>query len=177
LLEELQRRGITKFGQDELEYGVTDLIEQAGFIDLAAQLGIMETTVPTASAQDKDHEVPVRVDYIFASPSVAQFATDVHVIKSDLTDAISDHYPVVASFEIEPVVPTNSATISVVAPTPAAPTSEPVLTLKEAPLKPVTPWMPPPEALQPKPVVPTLTTQPPQEPETPADPSELIIQH
>lgn len=99
MLSELQRRGITKFGRSELEYGVTDYLEQAGFVDVAARLGTMRPTVPTASTPGKDREVPVRTDYIFATPDVAAFATGIEVVTTDLTDSISDHYPLIATFD------------------------------------------------------------------------------
>jgi exodeoxyribonuclease III len=100
MLGDMQRRGITKYGRNELEFGVSDYLEQAGFIDLAAQLGHMQPTVPTASTQDKDHEVPVRIDYLYATPDVAQFVRRAEVVVNDLTNTISDHYPLVIDFEI-----------------------------------------------------------------------------
>lgn len=100
VLTEMQRRGITKYGRNELEYGVSDYLEQAGFVDVAAKLGNMLPTVPTASTQDKDHEVPVRIDYIFATPDIAEFARSIEVISNDLTNSISDHYPVAVDFDI-----------------------------------------------------------------------------
>lgn len=100
ILTEMQRRGITKYGRNELEYGVCDYLEQAGFVDVAAKLGHMQPTVPTASTQDKDHEVPVRIDYVFATPDIAEFARSVEVLSTDLTNSISDHYPLVVDFDI-----------------------------------------------------------------------------
>ena len=97
LLHELQVRGITKFGRDELEFSVTTILETAGFIDVAATFDSKTATVPSAFNKDKNHEVPLRLDYIFASPSVAAAATSVSVIKNANTDAISDHYPILVN--------------------------------------------------------------------------------
>lgn len=99
LLEDLRKRGISKFGVQELSFDVTDCLQQAGLVDLAAQLKNFETTVPTAFKTGNDHEVPVRVDYMFASPSLAAKVATVEVVKNELVDAISDHYPVVVTFK------------------------------------------------------------------------------
>lgn len=130
LLTELQSRGISKFGTSALEFTVIDRLLQAGFVDVAAAAGTFETTVPSAFNTDKNHEVPVRVDYMFVSPALVPLVKQVEVIKSDLTDAVSDHYPLVVTFQFgdgddEPPAPT----------TPAAPPSP-------APKPAPTPWVP-----------------------------------
>lgn len=97
LLSELQSHGITKFGRDELEFSVTDMLGAAGLIDVAAKLGNMTVTVPSAFNKDKNHEVPLRLDYVFASQPAANSIESIKVIKNDITDAISDHYPILVS--------------------------------------------------------------------------------
>ncbi len=97
LLNELQSHSITKFGRDELEFSVTDMLEAAGLIDVAAKLGDTTVTVPSAFNKDKNHEVPLRLDYVFASQSAASGIESIEVVKNDMTDTISDHYPILVS--------------------------------------------------------------------------------
>ncbi len=114
LLEDLRAHGISKFGTQELAYDVTDRLQQAGFIDIAAQLHTYENTVPSKFNTDKDHELPARLDYVFASPSLAACATKIEVVKTELTDAISDHYPVIVTFQFgaasSPAAPADQET-------------------------------------------------------------------
>lgn len=98
MLAELQRRGISKYGHSELEFTVTDYLEQAGFVDVAARLQSMRATTPTAATPEKDREAPVRIDYLFATPDIAACAQQAAVIVNDFTESISDHYPVVVDF-------------------------------------------------------------------------------
>ncbi len=69
LADMLQAHSITKFGKDKPQFAVTDLMRQAGLIDVAAELGQVETTVPSRFNHDKDHEVPLRLDYMFVTRS------------------------------------------------------------------------------------------------------------
>lgn len=138
MLGDMQRRGITKYGRSELEFGVSDYLEQAGFVDVAAKLGQLQPTVPTASAQDKDHEMPVRIDYVFATPDIAEFAQNASVIMGELTNSISDHYPLVVDFEIgledDPVASEVAEPVPVAPqPLPAVPAEAPASTQPQAP--------------------------------------------
>lgn len=94
LFSELQARGITKFGREDLEFSVTDLLREAGYFDMASILRKQDTTVPSAFNRDKNHQVPLRLDYIFASRHAADRITAIDVIKDEITDTISDHYPI-----------------------------------------------------------------------------------
>lgn len=100
LLTELQTHGITKFGRDELTFSVTDMLESAGFIDIAAKFGSLENTVPSAFNKDKNHEVPLRLDYVFASKLAAQDIKGVEIVKNETTDIISDHYPLSVNVDL-----------------------------------------------------------------------------
>jgi|GEM_PF-292591 len=71
----------TKFGRDELEFSVTDMLEEAGLIDVAARLGNTTVTVPSAFNKDKNHEVPLRLDYAFASQPAMSNIKGIEVIK------------------------------------------------------------------------------------------------
>jgi exodeoxyribonuclease-3 len=94
-LAELHKRQIAKYGQNELDYRVTDFLTAAGFVDAAAKLGAMNPTVPSPYSTDEAHEVPARIDYAFVSAGLVPLVRDFTVIKNELTDKISDHYPIV----------------------------------------------------------------------------------
>lgn len=104
----LQKQRFYKFGQDALDFRVTDMLTRAGFIDAAAHLGRMDITVPTSYGEsDKNteavpvSEVPARIDYAFVSSSLASMIKDFQVIKNEETDKISDHFPIVLTLDIE----------------------------------------------------------------------------
>lgn len=100
-LNELRKRKIIKFGQNELDFRVTDCLAAAGFVDVAAQLKHFETTVPTLYNRDEDHEVPARIDCAYVSSGVLSLVKDFAVLKSEETDKISDHYPIVLTLSSE----------------------------------------------------------------------------
>lgn len=95
LLSELRERGMTKFGVDHLRYDVTRYLGGIGLIDLAAAMDVATATVPTPVNSDASHAANLRLDYMFASQSLAGLVERVTVPKDSLTDVISDHYPIV----------------------------------------------------------------------------------
>lgn len=101
LLDQLRAKGISKYGMQALEFSVIDKLLQSGFVDVFAAAGNFNATVPSAFNNDKEHEVPVRIDYIFITRDLAPFVTGVECDKSDLTDTISDHYPLIVTFDFE----------------------------------------------------------------------------
>jgi len=100
LRDQLRVAGIDKFGENELRYDVTDLLESSGYIDIGASFNIFANTVPTRSNIDKNHIVPLRLDYIYGNQAVKDNIKNISVVKSDLTDIISDHYPISVSIRI-----------------------------------------------------------------------------
>jgi endonuclease/exonuclease/phosphatase family metal-dependent hydrolase len=73
---------------------------QAGFIDVANKLGgHNEPTVPTGDFKGAEF-VPFRSDYILATKSLAELVAAYSVIKTPLADMASDHYPIVAEFNV-----------------------------------------------------------------------------
>jgi endonuclease/exonuclease/phosphatase family metal-dependent hydrolase len=185
LLDKLRAAGISKFGMQQLEFRVIDRILQAGFVDAAALAGKMETTVPSAFNTDQDHEVPVRVDYVFVSPDLAPLVAGVECVKTDLTDAISDHYPLIVTFNLDAgqqpaqaqpaAAPADSAPIP--AAQPAAPPEPP-----QQPKEPVVPWTPPEDPTPPTaPAPPAPQSQPtppaPPIPPQPADGEVIMWRH
>jgi exodeoxyribonuclease-3 len=114
LLQQLQSKGISKFGTQQLEFTVIDELLKAGFVDAAAAKGKFDTTVPSAYSTDQNHEVPVRVDYAFVTPDLVPFITEVSTVKTDLTNAISDHFPLVITFNFDEAGAATAAGMPVV---------------------------------------------------------------
>lgn len=79
----------------KLRFDVIDRIITAGYNDSALKLGKNKiTTVPTTLNEANAHG-QMRLDYIFLSKSLLQHLSNYKVVKSELTDKASDHYPVI----------------------------------------------------------------------------------
>jgi len=83
-----------------IDTNVMKTFYQAGFIDVASKLGgHNEPTVPTGGFKGTEF-VPFRSDYILVTKSLAELVAAYSVIKTPLTDMASDHYPIVAEFNL-----------------------------------------------------------------------------
>ncbi|MEU8240507.1 endonuclease/exonuclease/phosphatase family protein [Actinoplanes missouriensis] len=69
---------------------------EAGFTDLGRTAG---TTVPTTGLGGTEFG-PMRLDYVLVSPRLASRAGTPQVIRTELTDHASDHYPVRVDLDI-----------------------------------------------------------------------------
>ncbi|MBI4599968.1 endonuclease/exonuclease/phosphatase family protein [Candidatus Uhrbacteria bacterium] len=79
-----------------LRFDAIDKIMSVGYHDTAVELGKNnEYTAPTAINEFAAHS-NMRLDYIFLSESLTPYLKDYRVIKNELTENASDHYPVVA---------------------------------------------------------------------------------
>lgn len=77
-------------------------LEAAGWVDVAHALGQYSVpTVPTAAFTGTEFAV-MRRDYMLASKALAGCARACEVVRTPVTDMASDHYPVLATFEIAP---------------------------------------------------------------------------
>lgn len=75
-------------------------LEAAGWVDLGHQLDPRKVpTVPTVAYRDVEFAT-MRCDYLLASTALARHAQTYHVIRNATTDDASDHYPVLATFEV-----------------------------------------------------------------------------
>lgn len=97
LISELTAKGITKFGTTNLSYDVTDYFASAGLVDVAASLASLTNTVPTPANQDAYHAAELRLDYMLATQGLVGAIKGIEVVKSPLTNVISDHYPIVTT--------------------------------------------------------------------------------
>ena len=98
LIRNFNEAQLKKFTTDG--YFRLDVIEKilaAGYYDTALHLGKNKThTVPTPANTDNAHG-NMRLDYIFISSSLLPHLTNYAVIKKDITDKASDHYPVIVN--------------------------------------------------------------------------------
>ncbi|MCP1645645.1 endonuclease/exonuclease/phosphatase family metal-dependent hydrolase [Pseudomonas citronellolis] len=75
-------------------------LETAGWVDVGHLLQPAPTpTVPTAAYTNAEF-AQMRCDYVLATPALASKAVGYQVIRTPATDSASDHYPVLATFEI-----------------------------------------------------------------------------
>lgn len=83
-----------------IDRSVLTHLEAAGWVDLGHRLDADATpTAPTASYRDAEFAT-MRCDYLLASRALSEKARSYRVIRNDITDAASDHYPVLATFEL-----------------------------------------------------------------------------
>jgi len=79
---------------------VLSRLEMAGWVDIGHLLGHTgEPTVPTASFTGSEF-ASMRCDYVLTSRLLAGYARDYQVLRTAATDTASDHFPVLATFEI-----------------------------------------------------------------------------
>jgi exodeoxyribonuclease-3 len=75
-------------------------LEAAGWVDLGHALGGSNIpTVPTAGFTGTEFAT-MRCDYMLSSKALAAHSTSYEVIRAEMTDTASDHYPVLATFEV-----------------------------------------------------------------------------
>lgn len=75
-------------------------LEAAGWVDIGHRLDPDKVpTVPTAAYRDVEFAT-MRCDYLLASQGLAAHARSYQVIRNATTDGASDHYPVLATFEV-----------------------------------------------------------------------------
>lgn len=75
-------------------------LESAGWVDVGHALGASGIpTVPTLGFTGTEFAV-MRCDYVMASKALAACAKSYQVIRAPVTDMASDHYPVLATFDL-----------------------------------------------------------------------------
>lgn len=95
IIKDFNDTQIKKYTTDgNLRFDVTEKILSAGYHDCALELKRnKDNTVPTLLNEDSAHG-HMRLDYIFLSKSLLPCLGKYRVIKNELTDKASDHYPV-----------------------------------------------------------------------------------
>jgi len=101
VLAGMKTAGIIKFGKDRLRFNVIQNTLDNGFIDAVKKFHPgFEYSVPTAYNRDKEHFTKLRLDYIFVSPDLVKSLQFAEIIRNPETEQLSDHYPVVAGFNL-----------------------------------------------------------------------------
>jgi exodeoxyribonuclease-3 len=101
LLLSLRHKNIKKFGIKQLQIKVIPRLLEAGFTDtLKHYSNKLEPTIPTSLNSDKDHVIPLRLDYIFVSKNLLPFLSHAEIIKREQTDQVSDHFPIFAELKL-----------------------------------------------------------------------------
>lgn len=100
VLEPYHRARYVADDLQNIDHSVLAHLETAGWIDLGCQLDPDKVpTVPTVAYRDTEFAT-MRCDYLLASRSLAPYARTYQVLRNTITDAASDHYPVLATFEV-----------------------------------------------------------------------------
>lgn len=88
-------------GSAGMDRSVLAFLEAGGWIDLGHALGgeAEAPTVPTAGFREAEFPI-TRFDYILASRPLAACAKGYRVVRTAACDTASDHYPVLAEFEL-----------------------------------------------------------------------------
>jgi exodeoxyribonuclease III len=82
----------------KLRFDVIDKIRSAGYFDVGQEKGKNKVyTAPTASINELEAHLNMRLDYIFVSESLLKQVISYDVVKNQLTDKASDHYPVIVT--------------------------------------------------------------------------------
>lgn len=75
-------------------------LESAGWVDVGHMLAVSSVpTVPSRGFSGTEFAV-MRCDYVLASKALAACAKSYQVIRTPMTDMASDHYPVLATFDV-----------------------------------------------------------------------------
>lgn len=100
IIENFNETQIRKFTSGgKLRFDAIQKILNTGYLDSAYLKGKnKDKTVPTSSNKDSAH-VQMRLDYIFLSNSLADYLSSYEVIKDELTNEASDHYPVIIELD------------------------------------------------------------------------------
>jgi len=84
----------------KFRFDVIKKITFLGYLDTAVIFGNQKVcTVPTKINRDEAHLINMRVDYIFISDLLKDKLKSYSVIKNNLTEMASDHFPVVIELE------------------------------------------------------------------------------
>lgn len=90
---ETQSNKFTTNGRFRFE--VINKITSSGYLDSAVIFGKQKiATVPTALRADEAHLANMRIDYVFISDSLKDRLKSYFVIKNEITENASDHYPI-----------------------------------------------------------------------------------
>ncbi len=95
---EQQRSRFTTNGN--LEMRAASYMAAQGYRDAAQMANARgEWTVRTKGSTSEGHPLQARLDYVFLCPQLASRVKGMEVLRTELTDKASDHYPVLVAFD------------------------------------------------------------------------------
>lgn len=84
---------------DLARFETTDMFNR-DYVDVTAHLNVNDrSTYPTIGVSHKVSKSPIRIDYIFVTPSLSAHIKNVEVVKTQTAEKASDHYPVVVTLK------------------------------------------------------------------------------
>ena len=84
---------------ESLDYTVTGAMVKASYIDVLSLFhSDFQLSIPTKKYGSK---YPKRIDYMWVNPKFAKFATSANFIYDDVTDKLSDHYPLFVTYNLK----------------------------------------------------------------------------
>jgi tetratricopeptide (TPR) repeat protein len=98
-----QNPGARNLNAGRLDYRGIERILQAGYVDLIAQFRPPNRfigTFPTELRREENHGTDRRIDFIFVSPNLVSSARSARILRDNTTALLSDHYPLVAEFDL-----------------------------------------------------------------------------
>lgn len=100
MIKNFNNMQLKKFTTDgKLRFDAISKILKTGYVDSGVKLGKnREHTAPTTINEYFAHS-NMRLDYVFLSESLVPYLRNYKVVKTDLTDKASDHYPVVVELK------------------------------------------------------------------------------
>lgn len=88
----------------QIDYGGIEAILKQGFIDVVANCRTPDQgflgTFPTRLVSNEDHGTDRRLDYIFVSPNLLPRVMSAEILRTDVTEMLSDHIPVTATISL-----------------------------------------------------------------------------
>lgn len=90
--------------QGRLDYGGLEAILDQGFIDLIARERNDQSrfvgTFPSPLVSDQNHGTDRRLDYLMVTPNLLPHVQSAMILRDEVTDMLSDHYPVAATLRL-----------------------------------------------------------------------------
>lgn len=97
---------VRNLNDGQIDYTVLGKLEEAGFKDsyklLTAEFSGSVPTYKNGNGEIKSSNtgVPKRIDFLWCNATAASYVTKSIILKNELTDVISDHYPVYVELEL-----------------------------------------------------------------------------
>ena len=79
----------------ELDTRAIAVLESAGLVDLTRHANLPFIPTALTPLREAHDQYPLRIDYLFGTPSLAHTVRAAHVVRGGAADEASDHYPVV----------------------------------------------------------------------------------